>query len=167
MAPVLDATNLSETLIHSLLGRVDKDWGKTFELVVVEQIEDLNAEGNLLELTKFKQKLLSTPNPKRNNQTKNFEYSLDKVKKACKILMKGPSAVLLRKKLDTVRELGKSPPKEALRSYYDGLDGHIDLTVTYCHSMETLIEMLQQSLAHEMLTMDEAVSGTKAIVIMI
>ena len=33
--------------------------------------------------------------------------------------------------------------------------------------METLIEMLKRSLAHEMLTMGEAVSGTKAIVTMI
>ena len=155
-------------MIHSLLGRVNKDWGRTFELVAVEQIEDLHAEGNLLELTKtVKRKLLSTPNQKRTDQTENFENNLEKVKKTRKILLEGPSAAALRQSLDTVWELGQSPPKEALRSYYDGLDGRIDLTVAYCHGMETLIEMLQRAMASEMLTMDKAVSGTKAIVTML
>ena len=49
-----------------------------------------------------KQKLLSTPNPKRSNQIENFEHNFDKVKRARKILMDGPSAANLRKKLDTV-----------------------------------------------------------------
>ena len=81
--------------------------------------------------------------------------------------MDGLSAAALRKSVDTVRELDQSPPKEALRNYYDRLDGHIDLTVAYCHGMETLIEMLQQTMSSEMLTMDEAISGTKAIVTML
>ena len=49
VAPALDASNFSETMIHSLLGRGNEDLGKTFELVAVEQIEDVDAEGNLLE----------------------------------------------------------------------------------------------------------------------
>ena len=168
VSPVLDASTLSETMIHSLLGRVNEDWGRTFELVAVEQIEDLDAEGNLLKLTKtVKRKLLSTPNPKRTSQAEGFENNLEKVKKARKILVDGPSAVALRKSLDTVRQLGHSPPKEALRNYYDGLDGRIDLTVAYCHGMETLIEMLQRAMESEMVSMDEAISGTKAIVTML
>ena len=66
-----------------------------------------------------------------------------------------------------MQELGQSLPKEALRSYYDGLDGRIDLTVAYYHGMETLIEMLQHAMASKMLTMDKAVSGMKAIVTML
>ena len=83
MSPVLDASNLLENMIHSLLGRVNEDWGRTFEFVAVEQIKDLDAGGNLLKLTKtVKHKLLSTPNPKRSNHTENFETNLDKVKRA-------------------------------------------------------------------------------------
>ena len=168
LTPMLNATSLSAPMIRSLLGRVNEDWGKTFELVAVEEIEDLDAEGNLLELTRtVKRKLLSTPNARRTDAKQSFETSLDKVKRARHLLINGPSAASLRESLNTVKELGKSPPKEALRVYCDGLDGRIDLTVAYCHGMETLIELLERAMKHELLSVEEAVNGTKAIVTML
>ena len=168
MSPMLNATSLSDPMILSLLGRVNEDWGKTFELVAVEEIEDLDAEDNLLQLTRtLKRKLLSTPNARRTDAKQTFESNLDKVKKAQHLLINGPSAASLRESLNTVKALGKSPPKEALKDYCDGLDGRIDLTVAYCHGMETLIELLERAMKNELLSVEEAVNGTKAIVTML
>ena len=168
LSPVLDATSLSDPMIQSLLGRVNEDWGKTFELVAVEEIEDLDAEDNLLELTRtVKRKLLSTPNTRRTDAMQTFETNLDKVKCAWHLLINGPSAASLRESLNTVKALGKSPPKEALKDYCDGLDNRIDLIVAYCHEMETLIELLERAMKNELLSVEEAVNGTKAIVTML
>ena len=168
LSPVLDATSLSDSMIQSLLGRVNEDWGKTFELVAVEEIEDLAAEDHLLQLTRtVKRKLLSTPNARRTNAAQSFESNLEKVKRARHLLVNGPSAAALRESLNTVKALGKSPPKEALKVYCDGLDGRIDLTVGYCHGMETLIELLERAMKNELLSVEEAVNGTKAIVTML
>ena len=168
LSPMLNATALSDPMISSLLGRVNEDWGKTFELVAVEEIEDLDAEDTLLQLTRtVKRKLLSTPNARRTDAKETFESNLDKVKRARHLLIDGPSAASLRESLNTVKQLGKSPPKEALKDYCDGLDGRIDLTVAYCHGMETLIELLERAMKHELLSVEEAVNGTKAIVTML
>ena len=168
LSPVLDATTLSDPMIQSLLGRVNEDLGKTFELVAVEEIEDLDAEDNLLELTRtVKRKLLSTPNARHTDAMQTFETNLDKMKRAQHLLINGPSAASLKESLNMVKALGKSPHKEALKDYCDGLDGRIDLAVAYCHGMETLIELLERTMKNELLSIEEAMNGTNAIVTML
>ena len=64
---LLDATNLEPSLISSLLGRVNKEWGQVFELVAVEGIQDLETEESVKDLSKtVKKRMLGTPNAKRH-----------------------------------------------------------------------------------------------------
>ena len=90
-----------------------------------------------------------------------------RLKHAKHLLINSPLAAFLREPLNTVKASGKSPLKEALKDYCDGLDGGINLTVAYCHGMETLIEILQHVMKSEMLLVEEAGNGTKAIVTML
>ena len=41
------------------------------------------------------------------------------------------------------------------------------MTVAYCHGMETLIELLERAMKNELLSVEEAVNGTKALVTML
>ena len=66
LTPMLDATEIEEPMIESLLDRTNEDWGKLFKLVTVEAVHDLDMEMSLKDLSKMvRKKMLGSPNTKR------------------------------------------------------------------------------------------------------
>ena len=168
LTPLLDASNLEPSLISSLLGRVNEEWGQLFELVAVEGIQDLETEESVKDLSKtVRKRMLGTPNVKRQADDRAFLSCSDSVKKARHVLRDGLTAKHVNELIKASADANGNPDADKLQEFHDAVAIRLDLSVGYSMGLERLLDLLKESLQAEIIALEDKVGGTKATTTMI
>ena len=138
LAPALDATALEDSMIDSLLGRVNKDWGKLFKLVAVEGVTDVETETSFKDLTQTvrKKMLVGTPNAKQAADDRLYGNYHESIKKARTILMEGLTAQHMSKYVASSRSIDGAMDEDKMVEFLSEISKRIDLAVGYSMGLD-------------------------------
>ena len=168
LTPMLDATNIKEPMIESLLDRTNEDWGKLFKLVPVEGVHDLDMEMILKDLSKtVRKKMSGSPNTKRQADARLYESVANSIKKARKVLVEGLTAKHTNQDINSSLDEARNPDEAKVKAFFAAVATCLDLAVGYTMGTKRMTELIYNTFQNEIANLKESIAGTKAITTML